>query len=541
MKRISGNLVDIHSDTIYPASILIEGNSIVDIRKEDHNYSNYIIPGFIDSHVHIESSMLIPVEFSKIAVQHGTVATVSDPHEIANVLGLDGVRFMIENGQHAALKFFWSVPSCVPATSFETSGSSLTIQDISSLVKYREVVALAEMMNFPGVINDDFAVLEKLKFAHDHHLPVDGHAPGLSGAPLMKYISAGITTDHECSTIEEAIEKLQKGMEILIRNGSSAKNFATLAPLIDLFPQQVMFCCDDIHPDDLIKGHINLFLRWGIEQGLNIFNLLRASGFNAAGHYHLPVGMLRVGDKADFCVVGDLINFTVLETWIDGASVFSQSLKVETVESTVTPVNRFNVSSLSLKDIQVLNQHKSFKAIGVVDGELLTQQLKIENKQTDEFLSSDISSDVLKIVVVNRYFEASPSVAFIKGFGLKKGAIASTVAHDSHNIIAVGVDDVNIISAINTLVESKGGIAVSNGAEKLVLPLPVAGLMSTNPAESVAAGYEKLHKLAKELGSPLSAPFMTLSFMALLVIPELKISDKGLFDSNHFQFTSLFV
>lgn len=541
MKQVRGNFVDIYSKSIYPASVIIEGNLIVEIRKENQNYSNCIIPGLIDSHVHIESSMLVPVEFSRIAVQHGTVATVSDPHEIANVLGLDGVRFMIENGQHAALKFFWAIPSCVPATAFETSGATLSVHDMASLLKYREVVALAEMMNFPGVIYDDPDVYSKLRFAQEHKLPIDGHAPGLSGDSLAKYIGAGISTDHECSTMDEAIEKLQKGMKILIRNGSSAKNFAALASLVDLYPEHVMFCCDDIHPDDLLKGHINRFLKWGVERGLNLYNLLRAVSFNAVQHYNLPVGLLRVGDKADFCIVQDLKDFKVSETWIDGECVFSESATIQSQPSSVVPINRFIASPLSATDIRVPNQHIPFRAIGVIDDELLTESLQIENNQSGEFLSSDTSNDVLKIVVVNRYAGGVPSVAFIKGFGLKQGAIASTVAHDSHNIIAVGVEDKQIVAAINLLIENKGGIAVVNNKEELVLPLSVAGLMSTASAGSVASMYEKLHSKAKEYGSPLSAPFMTLSFMALLVIPELKISDKGLFDSKHFQFTSLFV
>ncbi len=541
MKCVSGNLVDIYSESIYPASIIIEGDSIVEIRKEDQSFSNYIVPGFVDSHVHIESSMLVPAEFSRMAVQHGTVATVSDPHEIANVLGLDGVRFMIENGKHAALKFFWAIPSCVPATTFETSGATLTVHDMEELIKHKEVVALAEMMNFPGVIYDDSDVLAKLRFAREHKLPVDGHAPGLSGDSLTKYIGAGISTDHECSSMDEAIEKMKKGMKILIRNGSSAKNFASLASLVDLYPNQVMFCCDDIHPDDLVKGHINLFLKWGVKRGLNLFHLIRASSLNAVQHYNLPLGMLRVGDKADFAIVDNLKDFAVNETWIDGERVFSKSTPLESQLSAVVPLNRFNASSLSIQDIRVSNQRATFKAIGVIDGELLTENLEIENNQTGEFLSSDTSNDVLKIVVVNRYTGGTPSVAFIRGFGLKQGAIASTVAHDSHNIIAVGVDDENIVAAINAIIKCKGGIVVVNGEEQLVLPLSVAGLMSTASAESVASMYEKLHSKAKEYGSPLSAPFMTLSFMALLVIPELKISDKGLFDSKHFQFTSLFV
>lgn len=541
MKQVSGNIVDIHNRKIYPGTIFIEGDVIVDIVENSNAYSQFILPGLIDAHVHIESSMLVPSEFAKIAIQHGTVATISDPHEIANVLGVDGVKFMIENGRGASLKFHWTVPSCVPATDFETAGSRIATHEIESLFQIPEIVALSEMMNFPGVLFDAEDVLAKLSMAKTLGYPIDGHAPGLIGEELTKYIRAGISTDHECSTLEEAIEKIKKGMKILIRNGSSAKNFKALAPLIDLYPEMVMLCCDDIHPEDLLVGHINRFLKEGVAQNLNIFNLLRAASLNPIEHYNLKVGTLRVTEKADFCIVNNLKQFEVFETWINGKCVFSPAVNPSITPESFKIINNFYAYRINPEEIKISNLHRNYRAIGVLDGELLTQQIEISNTQTDSFISSDIAADVLKIVVVNRYQKSKPSVGFVKGFGLVRGAIASSVAHDSHNIIAVGTNDSDILLAIQHLMDHQGGIVVIDHPEKLLLPLPVAGLMSTNSADEVAARYLQLNSKVKTMGSTLTSPFMTMSFMALLVIPELKISDQGLFDVSRFAFTPLFV
>jgi adenine deaminase len=541
MKQVSGNIVDIHENKIYPGTILIDGEVIVEIIKNNNSYPNYIIPGLIDAHVHIESSMLVPSEFAKIAIQHGTVATVSDPHEIGNVMGAEGVKFMIENGRETPLKFHWTVPSCVPATDFETSGARISVQEMKALFQYPEIVALAEMMNFPGVIYNSDEVMAKIALTKNLGYPIDGHAPGLLGNDLLKYIQAGISTDHECSTIEEAIEKINNGMKILIRNGSSAKNFHALAPLIDLYPQMVMLCCDDIHPEDLIQGHINIFLREGIKRKLNIFNLLRAASLNPINHYKLNVGSLQVNQKADFCVVNNLEQFDVTETWINGEQVYSKITPHSTPTKSSKTINNFCDYTIYPDDILVPNLHRNFKAIGILDGELLTHTLVVKNTQTGDIVNSDVDNDILKIVVVNRYQQAKPSVGFVNGFGLKSGAIASSVAHDSHNIIAIGTNDMDLISAIHRLIGTKGGIVAIDGTKELLLPLPIGGLMTTDTVENVAAYYLHLNQMVKSMGSNLNSPFMTMSFLALLVIPELKIGDKGLFDVTHFAFTPLFV
>jgi adenine deaminase len=541
MQQLTGNIVDIHRKEIYPCIISIDGSRILKITRTNETYNNYIIPGLVDAHVHIESSMLTPYEFSKAAIKQGTVATVSDPHEIANVLGEKGIRFMIENGEMAQLKFHWGIPSCVPATTFETSGAGINSNQISELFSLPNVVCLAEMMNFPGVIYDDVEVLKKLSVAKKFGLPIDGHAPGLTGDNLVKYIDAGVSTDHECTTLEEAIEKIKKGMVIQIRNGSSAKNFNELASLIDMFPDKVMLCCDDLHPEDLIEGHINAILKLGIEKGVDLFNLLRAATYNPIKHYNLKVGLLKEGDYADFCMVDNLTDFSVLETWINGIKVFSKHDFISLPAISVSPLNNFQEYSITENDLKIRNENKDFKAIGVLDGELLTKSVIIKNLSSSSFLESDIERDVLKIAVINRYFKTKPALGFIHHFGLKRGAVASSVAHDSHNIIVVGTNDADMLSAISILMKSKGGIVVVEGDSSWHLPLPIAGLLSTMDAEYVAWQYLEINQKVKECGSRLHAPLMTLAFMALLVIPELKLSDKGLFDGTKFEFTSLFV
>jgi adenine deaminase len=541
MNRIEGNLIDIHNRIIYPAEIIFENGIITAINKNSNHYDQYIIPGFVDSHIHIESSMLTPFEFAKAAFKFGTVAAVCDPHEIANVLGEEGINFMISNGNESSFKFNWCLPSCVPATSFETSGAVISSESTRYFFENYSFVALAEMMNYPGVVFDDPEVLKKLEVAKQFKKLVDGHAPGLSGNDLKKYIQSGISTDHECSTIEEAIEKINLGMHILIRNGSAAKNYKSLYALVDLFPDKVMFCSDDLHPENLIQGHINKFILEGLEYGLNLFNLLQAACINPVKFYNLPVGMLRVGDKADFCVIEDLETFFIKETWIDGVSCFNHNSSLPESEINFEVPNNFKSRKVLLNEISVINKRRDFKTIAVTDGSLVTNSEIFRNISSASYLTSNTEWDVLKLVVVNRYQISTPSVAFVKNFGLKKGAIACSVAHDSHNIIAVGVDDTDILFAINKLMEYKGGIIAVENQIFTILPLPVAGLISVNNAETTANLYESVNAAAKSFGTTLNAPFMTLSFLSLLVIPELKLSDKGLFDSSKFEFTSLFV
>jgi adenine deaminase len=540
---LQGHLVDIHQRSTFPAEITFENGRITSVAPVLTAPERYILPGFVDAHVHIESSMLTPAEFARLAVVHGTVATVSDPHEIANVCGREGVEWMIANAALTPFKTAFGAPSCVPATVFETAGDVLDAGDIDALLASPEIYYLAEMMNYPGVLGADDEVLAKISAAVRHGKPVDGHAPGLRGKDAAMYAAAGISTDHECTTLEEALDKIGEGMHILIREGSAAKNFDALHPLLKDFPERVMFCSDDKHPDALVLHHIDELVRRAVALGYNLYDVLRAASLNPVQHYSLPVGLLRTGDPADFIVVSDLTGFRVEETWINGECV-ARDGRSAIARQSARPLNRFAATAVSPEDLQVdapAGFSVQMKVIRALDGQLLTETALAHPLTDDGLIVSDTEDDVLKLVVLNRY-EAGvpPAVAFIQGFGLKTGALASTVAHDSHNIIAVGTDDASICAAINALIEEQGGIAVTRDEEDVdVLPLPVAGLMSTGDGYRVAEGYAALDAAAKALGSPLGAPFMTLSFMALPVIPALKLTDKGLFDGQAFAFTPL--
>ncbi len=537
---ISGYIVDVVNRQIFEGEIKIENQKIIDIQYKDNVDNIYILPGLIDSHIHIESSMLIPSEFAKLTVKHGTVATVSDPHEIANVCGIEGINYMIEDSKLTPFKIYFGAPSCVPATSLETAGCVLDSTDIQELIQRSDIHYLSEMMNFPGVIFDDKEVHEKLSAAKSANKPIDGHAPYLQGADLQKYAAAGITTDHESTNIEEAIEKIKLGIKTQIREGSAAKNFDTLHSLIDSYPNEVMLCSDDLHPDDLIKGHINLLIKRALNYNLDFFNTLRAATYNPTKHYKLDVGLLQKGDNADFIVVDNLKDFTVLKTFISGELVYSNGNVHITGKNTKT-INQFNAPKISEKDIEIADCGKQIRIMQAIDGELITKSIQISPKIEKGFLVSDIERDILKIVVVNRYKSAKPAIGFIQNFGLKKGAIAGSIAHDSHNIVAVGSNDSDLVNAINKVIENQGGIAACSNSEIHDLKLNVGGIMSNEYGFHVAKKYETLDNLSKSYGSKLRAPFMTLSFMALLVIPELKIGDKGLFDVLKFDYTSLFV
>jgi adenine deaminase len=539
---VSGNIVDIFEKQIYPGTIYIDNGVVTQIKQEKaQNYSKFILPGFIDSHIHIESSMLSPAEFARNAVRFGTVATISDPHEIANVCGLDGINFMIENGKSVPFKFFFGASSCVPATNFETSGAKITAKDIENLIRNSEVWYLSEMMNFPGVIYEDPEVIAKLNIAKKYSLPVDGHCPGLRGDSLWKYVNSGISTDHECTTIEEAEEKIHFGMKILIREGSAAKNFEELLPLLSKYPDMVMFCSDDLHPYDLINGNINLLVKRAIEKGYELFNVLRAATLNPVLHYKIPVGILRVGNDADFIVVDNLNEFNVLETYIKG-NLVAKDCQSLIDKKPSERINNFKRRPINIEDIQLkYNGKKKIRIIEAIDGSLITNESYEDAKIENGFLTADTERDILKITVINRYEDTPPSIGFIRNFGLKRGAIASSVAHDSHNIIAVGTSDELIIKAINKIITNKGGIAYVDENNEIVLPLPIGGLMTDLDIKEVANKYLEIDKKAKEAGSKLTSPLMTISFMSLLVIPSLKIGDKGLFDVNSFSFVDLFV
>ncbi len=537
--EIKGKLVDIIRREIYPAVININGGKVQSIGRSDHANESYILPGLIDSHIHIESSMLNPGSFARAAVSRGTTAVVSDPHEIANVLGIQGVDYMMEDASKVPLRFYFGAPSCVPATSFESSGAIIDSEGVRELLERPSVSYLSEMMNFPGVVHDDDEVLKKISFAKKMRKQVDGHAPGLRGEALEKYISAGISTDHECNTIEEAREKIRLGMKILIREGSAARNLDALKDLFRTDPDKLMLCSDDLHPEMLVKGHIDRLLALLITEGYDVFDVIRSCTLNPSVHYGIAAGLPQAGNPADLILVDDLRSMKVSQTWIEGIKVFDNG-RVLFEYSGTGGINNFKSSKIKKDDIRIRAGSARLRVIEAYDGDLTTGE-SINPVTIGEEICADIRSDILKIVVKDRYRDLKPATAFIRGFGLTSGAFASSVAHDSHNIIGLGTNDDDILDAINILIENKGGLAAAKNKNIEFLPLPIAGIMSDQPAELVASEYERLSELVKSYGCTMSAPFMTLSFMALLVIPQLKISDRGLFDVRKFGFTDLFL
>lgn len=538
---ICGQYIDLFQKHIFPAEITIKEGIISSVKELQDAPSQYILPGFVDAHVHIESSMLVPTAFARLAVVHGTVATISDPHEIANVCGIEGVRYMIENSKQSPFKIFFGGSPCVPATGFETAGATLNVEDIKQLLADSDIWYLSEVMNYPGVLNKDPYMIGKIKAAKKAGKPVDGHAPGLRGQAAIAYASAGISTDHECFTLEEALDKVAAGMHILIREGSAAKNFEALHPLLKLHPDKVMFCSDDKHPDELVLHHIDELVKRALKKGYDLFDVLSAACVNPVLHYKIPVGLLRENDPADFIVVDNTDDFNILQTYIGGQLVAENGRSLLPILP-VEPINNFSAEHRSIEEfiLKAATNCNEIRVIEAIEGQLITNEIYATSKIENDCLVSDVEHDVLKIAVINRYEPHAPiSFAFIKNFGLKRGAIASTVAHDCHNIIAVGVDDMSICAAVNALIDNKGGVAVADKNNVEVMGLPVAGLMSTEDGYIVAEKYAAIDKKAKELGATLKAPFMTLSFMALLVIPSLKLSDKGLFNGEKFEFTSL--
>ena len=550
--HLRGQIIDIPNQRIFPGVIEIADRKIVAVR-EDQSVTDpgYLCPGFIDAHVHIESSMLTPTEFARIAVTHGTVGTVSDPHEIANVLGIEGVRYMQKLAAQTPCKIHFGIPSCVPATNFETAGATLGPDSIEELCRDESLLYLSEMMNFPGVIHRDPEVMKKIEIAKQYGKRIDGHAPGLRGEDLKKYVSAGIETDHECFQIDEAREKLALGQKILIREGSAAKNFEELWPLLDEAPESCMLCSDDKHPDDLMEGHINQLCARAVAHGVPLFNVLRAACVNPVEHYGLRCGLLRPGDPADLIRLHDLISFEVMETWIDGQLVArggqsllprSKSPRVNHFHATPKVPSDFALPAPAAAMGPASSSPLRIRVIEALDGQIITGAGEAEALLRDGQIVANPGQDILKIAVVNRYKDAPPAVALVRGVGLKSGAIASSVAHDCHNIVAIGTSDEDLARVVNLLIQNEGGIAVvGDGGFEDVLPLPVAGLMSDGYAEDAATAYARLSQAAQALGSPLHAPYMTLSFLALLVIPALKLSDLGLFDGHKFAFVPVSV
>lgn len=533
--EIQGYIIDIQNSTIFPGAVLVEKGIIKSIQKMTNVPSRYILPGLVDSHIHIESSMLTPYEFARKALVHGTVATVSDPHEIANVCGMEGIYYMLKNAADAKLKINFGAPSCVPATTFETAGATITPENIQELLARDDVRYLTEMMNYPGVLFNDSVVMEKIRIAKSFNKPVDGHAPGLMGDDAKKYIEAGITTDHECFTKDEALHKLMHGMKILIREGSAARNFEALHELISEHPHMTMLCSDDKHPDELITGHLNVIVKRALAKGHNLFDVLRVACINPVKHYNLPVGLLQPNDPADFIVIDNPENFNIQETYINGEKV-AENGHCMLPPKTHEVINNFSCDSLTAEDFNYPSNSDTIPVIEAIDGQLITNKIMAPAKINNGFAVADVDNDILKLVVVNRYNASKPAVSFIKNFKIKNGALASTVAHDSHNIIAVGTDDESIAKAVNLLIQNRGGLSAVDQQGAMVLPLPIAGLMSPLSCDEIGESYSAIDKKVKSMGCNLRAPFMTLSFMALLVIPKLKLSDKGLFDGEKFEF-----
>lgn len=535
----TGNIIDVINKKIFYGEVQVKDGKIDAIKNlgEEKENQKFILPGFIDSHVHVESSMLIPSAFARMAVVHGTVGTISDPHEIANVCGMEGIRYMIKNGKKVPFKFNFGAPSCVPATIFETAGATISVKDVEELIAEPQIKYLSEMMNFPGVLNKDPEVMAKIAATKKMNKPVDGHAPGLRGELAKQYIDAGISTDHECFTEEEAADKLRYGMKILIREGSAAKNFEALIGLLQNHPTQMMFCSDDKHPDSLEAGHINTLCARAVAYGIPLFNVLQAACINPVLHYNMEVGLLRENDPADFIMIANLENFEVLKTFINGQLV-AENGKTHIPIITDKPINQFTCNPIAPASLQFpFNGQTEMDVIEALDGQLITNHLQFAARIRQNQIVASPEKDILKIAVINRYKPARPAIAFIKNFGIKQGAIASSVAHDSHNIVAVGVDDESLARAINLVIAATGGISAVMGNTEKIIELPVAGLMSLNDGYEVSKAYTQLDQFVKtEMGSTLASPFMTLSFMALLVIPHIKLSDKGLFDGNQFRF-----
>ncbi len=527
--------MDVANAEIYPGTIKISNGRIIKIIRNRKTSDIYITPGFVDSHIHIESSMLTPSEFARAAVVHGTVAVVSDPHEIANVMGIEGVKYMIEDGKASPMKFYFSAPSCVPATPFETSGAILDNKKVEELLKLDEIKYLGEVMNFPGVLHDDPDIMEKIRCAKKYGKLIDGHAPGLRGADLKKYANSGISTNHECLTPDEALEDLQAGIRVQIRKGSASDIFESCLPIIEKHYNFLMFCSDDKHPDDLVRGYLNEMAKESINHGIDIIKVFKVASANPILHYGLDVGMLRVGDYADFLEIDNLKNFNILKTYINGEIVAcDQNPLIPRRQSVI--INNFKAGKKNVTDFAFPCTTDTINVIVVIDGQLITDRLAVKPKAKNGNAVSDVERDILKITVVNRYKDTRPAVGFINNFGLKEGAIASSVAHDSHNIIAVGVNDEELCKAVNRIIEEQGGICAVSGNKEIILPLPIAGIMSNEDYLTVARKYTKIDEMAKSMGSTLRSPFMTLSFMSLPVIPKLKLTDRGLFNVEKFEY-----
>ena len=551
MENIKGHIVDVVRREIFDGEVVINDEKIAEVRRctlpEREKPWPYILPGFIDAHVHIESSMMVPHKFARIAVSHGTIGVIADPHEIGNVLGVEGVNYMIRSGREARFNFRFGAPSCVPAVGgdIETCGRDIGVKETQELMAREDIGFLGEMMNYVGVLNNDEEVLAKIKAAQDNGKPIDGHAPGLTGQQRYQYAAAGISTDHECSSLEEGRSCINAGMKVIIREGSAAKDYGMLHPLISESPNMVMFCTDDCHPDDFVRGHINTIVKRALADGHNIWNILQAACVNAQKHYKQNWGLLQVGDPATFITIDALTpHFRVESTWIRGKEVFNYNASLPSDNTNREDMilgdnfpNNFVASPITKADIDLsLKPGDTVHVIHASDGSLLTDHDEVVLTGNPLFDSHYPWTEVQKIVVYNRYLPgAKPIVGLVRGFGIKKGAMAGSVAHDCHNIVAIGSDDEYIVKAINRIVEMHGGQVVVSPEEMMDIPLPIGGLMAPMGGHEIAFRTLCIQEKVKEIGCTMKSPFITMAFMCLPVIPDIKITDRHLMDTKNFK------
>lgn len=546
----NAHVVNVYSGNIHDADVAIHRTRVVGFgdyraRRVIDLQGQYLCPGFIDGHVHIESSMLRVSEFARVVVPQGTTSVICDPHEISNVLGLDGIRYILESSKYNPLSVYIMLPSCVPATEMETAGSKLTAEDLDGMWRSDWVLGLAEVMNYPGVIFRDWQVLNKIKVAGDR--PIDGHAPGLSGRDLCAYVAAGIRSDHECTTAEEAQEKLQLGMHIMIREGTTARDLEALLPVVTPSnANRCMFVTDDRHlPDLLNEGHMNFVIRKAIGLGLDPMTAIQMATINTARYFGLKdKGGIGPGMRADVVVLDDLQDLNIQMVFRGGQLVAKDGelLPLKEKPKDVTLRSSMNINWDSTGDLKLPAAGTKAKVIGLIPDQIVTESLLEEMKVENGFAVADVERDILKMAVIERHLASgNVGLGFVKGFGIKRGALGSSVAHDSHNLVLVGTNDEDMLLAAHRIERMRGGLAVvAEGRVLASLALSIAGLMSERPFEEVNEGLEALLDAGRDLGSDLHDPFMTLSFLALPVIPSLKLTDKGLVDVTQFKFVPLF-
>lgn len=532
---IKGNILNVFTDEIYPGEIKINNGIIESIREVDQYFPDIIVPGFIDSHIHIESSRLTPSRFAEVALRHGTTAVVCDPHEIGNVMGLEGIEYMVNDAKYAPLKFFFTAPSCVPATNYETNGATISADIIDSLLRRDEFVALSEVMNYTGVVNGDKDLIDKINVAKKYNKKIDGHAPLLTGPDLQKYVKYGISTEHECVTKAEALEKKRLGLKIMIREGSESHMLEKLVNTPTDF-----IVTDDLEPDDLVKGHMNIRLRKAVDLGMDPFEAIRKVTLNPAEHYGLNCGSISPGKSADLVFIDNLDDFRVKRVVVNGNTIFKKQkllyrAKPLPLDSTLH-INHKNAEDFDLKANNPNKKSANVNVIRVIPESIVTKKSTAKLTIDRGKIIPSVFEDILKISVVERYGGNTISNAFISGFGLKNGAIASSVSHDSHNLIVIGTNSEYMAEATNKIIDNNGGIVAISNQEQIELPLPIAGLMSDRSVLEVAKQTEALNDLVNRMGCPLENPFTIMSFMALPVVDEIKITNKGLFDVSENKF-----